>query len=174
VGGNAREPGARAAGAGARECAPRVGARQSAIRCLDLLRPGCRWVWEAGSGLCGGYVRWIKPLGVLGDMSVESGPGWSGVGWVKWKGRGSGMGGWEMGDWRGSGMGGEGFQAKRDGHRAPRGGWPVWLEIPIYIPGPPANLYRGRSLLRSWRSRTQPASLLKPGSSPGSPASPAP
>ena len=38
-----------------------------------------------------------------------------------------------MGDWRGSGMGGEGFQAKRDGHRAPRGGWPVWLEIPIYM-----------------------------------------
>jgi hypothetical protein len=37
------------------------------------------------------------------------------------------------GDWRGSGRGGEGLQAKRDGHRAPRGGWPVWLEIPIYI-----------------------------------------
>ena len=87
--------GARAAGAGAREWAPRVGARQSAIRCLGLLRPGCRWVWEAGSGLCGGYVRWIEPLG---DMSVESGPGWSGVGWVKWKERGSGMGGWEIGE----------------------------------------------------------------------------
>ena len=31
-------------------------------------------------------------------MSVESGPGWSGVGWVKWKERGSGMGGWEIGE----------------------------------------------------------------------------
>ena len=32
------------------------------------------------------------------DMSVESGPGWSGVGWVKWKERGSGLGGWEIGE----------------------------------------------------------------------------
>jgi hypothetical protein len=47
-------------------------------------------------------------------------------------GRGVGEGvGWE--EREGSGMGGEGFGAKRDGHRAPRGGWPVWLQIPIYI-----------------------------------------
>jgi hypothetical protein len=78
--------------------APRVWERPGPSDCLGLLRPGCRWVWEAGSGLCGGYIRWIEPLGVLGDMSVGSGPGWSGVGWVKWKGRGSGMGGWEIGE----------------------------------------------------------------------------
>jgi hypothetical protein len=65
---------------------------------LGPLRLGCRWVWEAGSGLCGGYVRWIEPLEVLGDMSVGSGPGWSGVGWVKWKERGSGLGGGEIGE----------------------------------------------------------------------------
>jgi hypothetical protein len=100
---------------------------------LGLLRLRSVWVWEAGAGLCGcgGYVRWIGPLGVLGDISVESGPGWSGVGWVKWKERESGMGGWEIGE--GVGWGGWGFQVKRDGHRALRGGWPFWLEIPIYI-----------------------------------------
>jgi hypothetical protein len=31
---------------------------------------------QAGAGLCGGYVRWIEPLG---EMSVESGP--DGVEW---------------------------------------------------------------------------------------------
>jgi hypothetical protein len=118
AGGRAREPGrgrrAHGAGGGRRVCG-------SARAPLGLLRPGCRWVWEAGSGLCGGYVRWIEPLGVLGDMSVGPGPGWSGVGWVKWKERGSGMGGaWGIGEgvgWAGRVLGGH----------------PVWLGIPIYI-----------------------------------------
>jgi hypothetical protein len=74
---------------------------------------GEREVWEAGAGLCGGYVRWVEPLG---DMSVESGTGWSGVGWANGR---RGRAGWAgRGEWRGSGMGGEGFRAKRDGHRA--------------------------------------------------------
>jgi hypothetical protein len=86
---------------------------------LGPLRLGCVWVWEAGSGLCGRYVRWIEPLGVLRDMSVGSGPRWSGVAWVVLrKGAGSGLGGLE----RGGGWRATGFQAKRDGHRAPRGG----------------------------------------------------
>ena len=62
---------------------------------------------------------------------------WSGMGEMEGEGERNGR----MGDWRGSGMGGEGFQAKRDGHRAPRGGWPVWLEIPIYIKEPSKSLY---------------------------------
>jgi hypothetical protein len=103
---------------------------------LGPLRLSCVWVWEAGAGLCGGYVRWIEPLGIC---PLSRGPDG-----VEWDGRMEGeeerdgrVGGlereWEWEEREGSGMGGEGFGAKRDGHRAPRGGWPVWLQIPIYI-----------------------------------------
>jgi hypothetical protein len=78
--------------------------------------------------------------GAVGYMSVEVSVGYVSVGWACGRARGRGVLGerpsgegveWE--EWEGSGMGGEEFGAKRDGHRAPRGGWPVWLQIPIYI-----------------------------------------
>jgi hypothetical protein len=65
-------------------------------------------------------------------MSVGSGPGWSGVGWVKWKERGSGMGGWEIGE--GVGWEERGFKPNGTATEHREGGGPFGLES-LYIYG---------------------------------------
>jgi hypothetical protein len=132
----ARGDGARAACARGWGRAPRVWERPGPLGIFGPLRLRCVWsvvlggrqwpVWwicplDRTVGSTGGYVRWV-------GARVE----WSDVWVVLRNGEGSGLGGWEIGE----GVGWEGgteFQAKGDGHRAPRGGWPFWLEIPIYI-----------------------------------------
>jgi hypothetical protein len=118
--------GARAGlGAGA-ECgeAPRP------LRLLGPLRLRCLWVWEAGSGLCGGHVRWIEPLGVPGGYVRWVGPRmeWSEGRVVLRNWEGSGMGGWEIGEGVGAWEGGTGFKPKGTA-----------TELPIYIPIPQAS-----------------------------------